>query len=83
MTYRVEISSIAEAEADSAFLRLAQVTSLRERVNGTVDCSKQLSLYRQCRNDVRLRKKTNILVRRFDNFFTDKDVIRIASCSLF
>jgi plasmid stabilization system protein ParE len=30
MTYRVEISSIAAAEADSAFLRLAQVTSLSQ-----------------------------------------------------
>jgi plasmid stabilization system protein ParE len=30
MTYRVEISSIAEAEADSAFLRLVQVTSLSQ-----------------------------------------------------
>jgi plasmid stabilization system protein ParE len=28
MTYCVEISSLAEAEVDSAFLRLAQVTSL-------------------------------------------------------
>ncbi len=27
MSYRVEISSVAEAEADSAFLRLSQVTS--------------------------------------------------------
>lgn len=27
MTYRVEISSIAEAEADSVFLRLSQVMS--------------------------------------------------------
>ena len=28
MTYRIEISSVAEAEADSAFMRLSQVTSL-------------------------------------------------------
>jgi plasmid stabilization system protein ParE len=27
MKYRIEISSVAEAEADSAFLRLSQVTS--------------------------------------------------------
>jgi plasmid stabilization system protein ParE len=27
MNYRIEISSVAEAEADSAFLRLSQVTS--------------------------------------------------------
>jgi hypothetical protein len=27
MNYRIEISSMAEAEADSAFLRLSQVTS--------------------------------------------------------
>jgi plasmid stabilization system protein ParE len=27
MKYRVEISSVAEAEADSAFLRISQVTS--------------------------------------------------------
>ncbi len=27
MTYRIEISSVAEAEADTAFLRLSQVTS--------------------------------------------------------
>jgi hypothetical protein len=27
MKYRIEISSIAEAEADNAFLRLSQVTS--------------------------------------------------------
>ncbi|VXD12951.1 type II toxin-antitoxin system RelE/ParE family toxin [Planktothrix paucivesiculata] len=30
MTYRVEISSVAEAEADSAFLHLSQVTSLAQ-----------------------------------------------------
>jgi plasmid stabilization system protein ParE len=30
VTYLIEISSIAEAEADSAFLRLAQVTSLSQ-----------------------------------------------------
>jgi plasmid stabilization system protein ParE len=30
MTYRVEISSVAEAEADAAFLRLAQVMSLSQ-----------------------------------------------------
>lgn len=30
MTYRIEISSVAEAEADSAFLRLSQVTSLAQ-----------------------------------------------------
>jgi plasmid stabilization system protein ParE len=28
MKYRIEISSMAEAEADSAFLRLSQITSL-------------------------------------------------------
>ena len=28
MKYRIEISSVAEAEADGAFLRLSQVTSL-------------------------------------------------------
>jgi hypothetical protein len=28
MKYRIEISSVAEAEADNAFLQLAQVTSL-------------------------------------------------------
>jgi len=28
MTYRIEISSVAEAEADSAYLRLSQVMSL-------------------------------------------------------
>lgn len=27
MKYRIEISSVAEAEADSAFLQLSQVTS--------------------------------------------------------
>jgi len=27
MKYRVEISSVAEAEADTAFLRLSQLTS--------------------------------------------------------
>ncbi len=27
MNYRIEISSIAEAEADSAFLRLSQISS--------------------------------------------------------
>ncbi|MGI0492453.1 type II toxin-antitoxin system RelE/ParE family toxin [Alkalinema pantanalense CENA528] len=30
MKYRIEISSIAEAEADGAFLRLSQVTSLEK-----------------------------------------------------
>jgi len=30
MTYRVEISSVAEAEALGAFLRLSQVTSLAQ-----------------------------------------------------
>lgn len=30
MTYRIEISSVAEAEADSAFLRLSQVTSVAQ-----------------------------------------------------
>ncbi|KAM3103602.1 hypothetical protein ACKFKF_00915 [Phormidesmis sp. 146-12] len=29
MKYRIEISSLAEAEADSAFLRLSQVTDPR------------------------------------------------------
>jgi len=28
MIYRIEISSVAEAEADSAFLRMSQITSL-------------------------------------------------------
>jgi plasmid stabilization system protein ParE len=28
MKYRIEISSVAEAEADNAFLRLSQITSL-------------------------------------------------------
>jgi plasmid stabilization system protein ParE len=30
MKYRIEISSVAEAEADHAFLRLSQVTSLSQ-----------------------------------------------------
>jgi len=30
MTYRVEISSVAEAEADSVFLRLSQIMSLSQ-----------------------------------------------------
>lgn len=30
MNYRLEISSVAEAEADSAFLRLSQITSLAQ-----------------------------------------------------
>ena len=33
MKYRIEISSVAEAEADGAFLNLSQLTSPVTRVN--------------------------------------------------
>ncbi len=44
MKYHIEISSVAEAEADTAFLRMSQVTSPEGASRWYEGYSKQLSL---------------------------------------
>jgi len=76
MKYRIEISSVAEAEADQAFLQLSQATSptrasqwyagLLRVIESLADMPKRCPL-----------RKINILVRKFDNCFMAKGAMPI------
>ena len=82
MTYRIEISSVAEAEADSAFMRLSQVASLDRASqwhSGLLSAIESLStMPKRCP----LAKENEISARRFGNSSTGKNVTRTASYSL-
>lgn len=50
--YAIEISSVAEAEADQAFLWMSQVTTPEKARYWYKKCLMQLNLYQKCRSVV-------------------------------
>ncbi len=81
--YRIEISSVAEAEADKAFLRLSQVASPTKATQWYAGLLKAIESLIQMPKRCLLAREKTTLVKKLDNYSMVKDVIHIAYFSLF
>jgi hypothetical protein len=82
MKCHIEVSSVAEAEADSAFLQLSQVTSLVKASQWYSGLLKAIESLSQMPKRCPLARENEFLAKRSGNYFMVEDVIHTVSFSL-
>lgn len=73
MKYHIEISSVAEVEANAAFLRISQITSPQTASQWYAGLLAATNSLTTMPSVVLLHGKMSILVMKFGNFFMVKD----------